>query len=463
MYNYLSEAFEDIEKLEDASFDLNSEGARDLKDYLDNDEDIDDNMQVVIDPEANTYEDIKDSYIGDIILNCPICQSKIYKSIIDIKLCDDKTCANEGEECPYCHSTDGFEIIGKVVAFKPDTDLDIDDDINTDDDIDIEADSTFSSDEDIDDISDIEDISDLNDVTLDRRKPYDDSDTLTESSKRISNFDKVMSNIDADDYDDDSDTTLTESSDGTSNYDKIMNVIYDGNYDDYDDYEDDYDDGYEPITESFNNVSVETDDAKLNMKSDASGKVTITSEPIDSIGLDTTDSDIDITIDSDNIEDSDNMIAPIDDEEEAEIIDNTEKEDNDSEDSYEDVDIDEFDEDEFDNLGESYLKKVYNNVDSYKTTSGSIVGNNIILEGLIKFKSGKSRKTKFVFEGKEITKKGKIRLIGENLSLTKNKKAFSLVGSVQKKKLVIESFRYNYLGKDSITNKSQRVYGTIKR
>ena len=430
MYNYLSEAFEDIEKLEDASFDLNSEGARDLKDYLDNDEDIDDNIQVVIDPEANTYEDIKDSYIGDIILNCPICQSKIYKSIIDIKLCDDKTCANEGEECPYCHSTDGFEIIGKVVAFKPDTDLDIDDDINTDDDIDIEADSTFSSDEDIDDISDIEDISDLNDVTIDRRK-----------------------------RDDDSDTTLTESSNGISNYDKIMKVIHNDSYDDYDDYED----GYEPITESFNNVSVETDDAKLNMKSDASGKVTITSEPIDNIGLDTTDSDIDITIDSDNIEDSDNMIAPIDDEEEAEIIDNTEKEDDDSKDNYEDVDIDEFDEDEFDNLGESYLKKVYNNVDSYKTTSGSIVGNNIILEGLIKFKSGKSRKTKFVFEGKEITKKGKIRLIGENLSLTKNKKAFSLVGSVQKKKLVIESFRYNYLGKDSITNKSQRVYGTIKK
>ena len=68
--------------------------------------------------------------------------------------------------------------------------------------------------------------------------------------------------------------------------------------------------------------------------------------------------------------------------------------------------------------------------------------------------------------GKELQFKNLIEDIkkeSENLSLTKNKKAFSLVGSVQKKKLVIESFRYNYLGKDSITNKSQRVYGTIKR
>ena len=124
--------------------------------------------------------------------------------------------------------------------------------------------------------------------------------------------------------------------------------------------------------------------------------------------------------------------------------------------------IDEIDEAGFDELGESYLKKVYENVQSYKTVGGSLKGNKIKLEGLITFNSGKKAKTNFIFEAKEMTKKGKVKFIGENLNLTKNKKAFTLTGRTEGKKLVCENFNYNYLAKDGKSGASKRLYGTVK-
>lgn len=128
-----------------------------------------------------------------------------------------------------------------------------------------------------------------------------------------------------------------------------------------------------------------------------------------------------------------------------------------------DVDIEEFDEEGFDELGESYLKKVYENVESYKTTSGSLKNNAICLEGVITFNSGKKAKTSFIFEAKEMTKRGKLKFIGENVNLSKNKKAFTLTGIADNKKLMCESLTYNYLAKDAKNNKAKKLYGTVKR
>ena len=127
---------------------------------------------------------------------------------------------------------------------------------------------------------------------------------------------------------------------------------------------------------------------------------------------------------------------------------------------YQDFEIDEFDETEFDGLGEGYLKRVYENVESYKTTKGSVKGNTLKLEGVIKFKSGKEAKTNFVFESKTITKSGKLKLIGENQQFAKGKKSFTLTGRADGKKLIAEGLTYNYRAKDA-DGKSKRLYGTI--
>ena len=127
------------------------------------------------------------------------------------------------------------------------------------------------------------------------------------------------------------------------------------------------------------------------------------------------------------------------------------------------VDIEDVDEEGFDELGESYLKRVYENVKSFKTVSGQTGNNKIILEGIITFKSGKKAKTSFILEAKEMTKRGKVRFTGMNENISKNKSAYTVTGRVENKKLMVESFNYNYLGKDSTTGKSKKLYGTVRR
>lgn len=128
-----------------------------------------------------------------------------------------------------------------------------------------------------------------------------------------------------------------------------------------------------------------------------------------------------------------------------------------------DVDLDEIDEEGMDDLGESYLKSVYENVNGFKTSKATLQGNKMILEGVISFTSGNKAKTKFIFESKEATKRGKLKFLGENKNISKNKKAFTLIGSLNNKKLMLESLNYNYTGKDSKTGKTKRLYGTIRR
>lgn len=175
-------------------------------------------------------------------------------------------------------------------------------------------------------------------------------------------------------------------------------------------------------------------------------------ESIEDITIDTGDQEISVSARDKEKKFDGEMIAPLSDEMKADI-------EMDSDDV--DVDVDEFSEEDFDELGESYLKKVYENVDSYRTTSAKTQGNKLFVEGLIKFSSGKEKKTSFVFESRTITKSGKAKLIGENLQISRGHKSFKLTGTVNNGKFISESLNYNYRVKNG--NSSQRVYGTAKK
>lgn len=194
------------------------------------------------------------------------------------------------------------------------------------------------------------------------------------------------------------------------------------------------------INEDFNKVDIETDREKMSMTADENGKVTVTTEPVENV----------------KPEGEGEMIVPISDETKEKFKTAEEEEE------YVDVDFDEFEEKDFDSLGESYLKNVYENVKSFNTTKGEISGNTLKLEGVIKFKSGKTVKTGFVFEAKSVSKNGKLKFIGENLQITKRQPAFTLIGSVEGKKLCCESLAYKY-NVATQEGKSQRVKGVVTR
>ena len=122
--------------------------------------------------------------------------------------------------------------------------------------------------------------------------------------------------------------------------------------------------------------------------------------------------------------------------------------------------IEDIDETKFDKLVNQYLVSTYNNVESYSTTRGTIdETGEIVLEGVIKYTSGKEKPVKFEFVEKLLTKAGKVKLIGINEELAQDKKAFTLVGTLADKCLSFESMAYNYSVK--VLEESKTVRGRV--
>lgn len=342
--NYLSEAFKKLDFLAEEDFSLyNNDSIDNMGQLL---ADPGTPAQDVIDPEAETEDELQDTYIGKVILHCPVCNSMVYKNLEDIVKDDVEELVNVGEECPYCYTSEGFKVIGIVSPFE----------------------ETSEKDEEQED---------------------EDEDTAEEEEEPEEQVD-------------------------------------------------------EELTEEFEKVEVATENQKVTLDADDGGKLTIEAEPVES-----------------EEDEEEEVLAPVPDE----VADDIEATANNSESEDEEVeyDVEDFDSDSFDELGESYLKSVYENVSSYKTTDVSSKGNTLVVEGLIKFNSGKMKPTKFVFEASTATKNNKLRFIGENKQITRGRKAFTITGMLnENKSFITERFNYNYMTKNE-KGKSTRLYGTLKK
>lgn len=108
---------------EGKSFDLgNPKDVEDAKKALAKSKKRDDSEEKIVDVDANTIDQLKDSYIGNAILQCPVCRTLIYKKPDDLRKADgtpegtpqDDVLYNVGEDCPHCGSDAGFNLVGQV-------------------------------------------------------------------------------------------------------------------------------------------------------------------------------------------------------------------------------------------------------------------------------------------------------------------------------------------------------------
>lgn len=106
--------------------------------------------------------------------------------------------------------------------------------------------------------------------------------------------------------------------------------------------------------------------------------------------------------------------------------------------------VSELDDERINSLVEQFLDATYSNVKSFKTITGSVSGKTLIVEGVIVFKSGKSKATRFVFSGAERTGGGHCRLHGINEMFSEKPKSFGLLGKVEGKSFLGESLFYDY-------------------
>lgn len=114
--SYLTEAFKALDALNEDTFSVSDDGIKKLAEFEDNDDLVDE--ITVYDADAEDTEDLEDSYVGKVIVDCNVCHSKIYKDKSDVVIDEETQNANIDEECPYCYSTDGFKVIGEVAPIE---------------------------------------------------------------------------------------------------------------------------------------------------------------------------------------------------------------------------------------------------------------------------------------------------------------------------------------------------------
>ena len=514
MPNYLKEAFKELELLDEEVFPFNKDGAADLQKFLDGD--ITDDTESIIDPEADSEEDLQKSYEGKVIV---------------------------GEECPSCSSVDGYKIVGQVAPYCAECDKEGEDNEATivesrGNEFDVEyvvggsiyTDRNIKAKDEKDALrkfnekhkNDKYPVQKVREVSM-ALHPSDEMEVFIDESlneKRETGLaDVVQQMLDGEFYDMvKSEKTGKMQSVGRKPLYKSSDIGYDDEgltvlvadesaagpakeiaakfgletrYEPPKKWEtrdrrgkihilipeEDWDkdvsdiafgdnlgetlvtecdaknnrphlkgnkDREEPITESVENVTVETDSDTVTVTPTEGGDVKVETQA------------------KETVEPEAETIVPVDAETKDEIDMNDHNFDDTATD---DLDLDdiELDAEEFDSLGESYLKKVYGNVESYKTSAMKKEDGKLMFEGVITFASGKKAKTSFIFENIVKTRSGKIKFIGENLQLSTNKKAFTITASIDGKKGICESFNYNYIAKDSATGKKVPLYGTIKK
>ena len=533
---YIQEAFRQFYLTEDAEeFSLNVSGPDDSASFLDiiNSAEDDETISDVYDLEAEAKEDLKQSYIGKVILDCNVCHSNVFFDKADVTE-DESGLVCKDIECPYCMSNEGYTIIGEVKPFAEEGSEELEEpiedtldkeDILSDDEseeiiddeesIDIDNEITNEDDIDLEDEDEDED-EELEEEYLKSSEKLNPSKELSEGAK----LDKVKE-LDGNDSISGEETPIDGTQgEGLKSNDEIRGPKYkefkeacekplkeqQGKVDDREFKICSDKDGeickvtgegeakktiaefkrqdkksgrkgtkytYKEITneslaESIEDVSITTDDETMTMSTKEDGGVVVETSPKEEID----------TIESD-ILNGDEMIAPLEPETKAEIEDNIEADDE-AEDALEGdlfeeepidempvdeepvEDIEDFDNESFDELGESYLRRCYENVNSYETSKISQQADgSYLIEGRIGFDSGNVKNTQFVFN-KNTDSKGKLKLEGYNNQISKGKKTFKLNCSVEDKTIVCESLNYNYKGKNDL-DESVRVYGTVKR
>lgn len=558
--NYLTEAFKELNLLTEEEINLNdSDSFAEMKSIMDI---SDDDEVAVIDPNAENDEELSDSYVGKVILDCCVCHSKQYKDASEVTLNEEGDLANEGEECPFCYSTDGFTVVGQVAPF---------DEEEVTDDVSVEVDNELESEDDDDFMESLKQkLSSMNEAEMsdeDKRdnqllrsiynktqrranaaltpeeqavldkyglirstenkdivklhpnkysgtsvtSPHqyfsggvdvgDGRVNLADRARKIPDRQSIRDYPRSGEYGV-SDTTFDHDPKGKykNTFQRKMNransaqmqqpmqdmkrLISDRNYEQgrldkadtrYQatiakakaDYEKRIKDAEDTLAFTKKYASKNVDQAnseidrmlKRDKKEDMDEsleQVTVTNDTGSLVVTNDTDTNS-VTVSSQS------TVIPVSAEVEDKIItDSNPEPDADDVEDFEEFDIDDFDEESFDELGESYLTRIYENVDKYVTSKVSQNGKKVIIEGNISFKSGNVKPTQFMFEPR-VNKDGKVRLLGENKQISRGKKTFTLSGSLADKKFVCESLNYNYRGKNEGSGKSVRVYGTIKR
>lgn len=447
-FDYINEAFKRLDALNEDMFDTSLTGLNNLSDFMDQDDAS--NIVKVIDPTAETEDAVSDSYIGKVIINCNVCHSHIFESKEDVVI-DEDGVVNPEMQCPYCGEMSGFTVVGEIKPFEqtseetPVEEPSFDDveEEQTEDTVTESTEKQLSEGFNFDTV--MSDIETLKGFLRSKGHACKSKEAITYLWSVIDLFEAGNQELNLENiaqwYEDTcrnfpEDLELFEKLDANSEEDINNETPANRESEAVDNV-----DNSEIVTESIDELSLTANGTHIEVDEDDNGKVTLVAEPVEG--------------------DDASQISPISDDTASEITANNnldiEDSDETTDDEEVDIELDEVDEEGLDELGESYLKNIYENVESFKTTSVSTTDSKMIVEGTITFQSGVKRNTGFVFEAYSASSDGKVKFIGKNEHFSSNDRAFALTGTISNNKLLPESLIYNYeVG-------SRKIVGTVNK
>lgn len=410
MSQYINEAFKQFNLLEDMEeFSMTSDGLDNLKTFMGQAMD-DEPVADVIDLEAESEEDLKKSYVGKVICDCNVCHSNIFYNKEDIVI-DEDGVVNPEDECPYCMSQEGYTIIGEIKDWSPEVEKEIADTLDPEVEDDLAAEP----------------------IEIEGEEEQE----VVEESLKLDGVEELRG------------VEELEGTDALEGVDELSGVEELS--------------GTEELHESIEDVTINTEDETMTMTTKEDGGVVVETSPKEETSEEFYD---DFDMPDEEVADTEEVIAPISDENETEIIDSQEEpleiesEESTEEIPEEDIAVNEFDEETFDELGEAYLRRNYNNVSGFKTTQVKVNENLLNIDGIITFKSGNQKKTTFVFESTS-AKDNSFLFEGFNKQINDGNKAFKMNCSIKDKKIIPESLKYNYMTKNAL-QESVKIAGTVK-
>lgn len=480
--NYIAEAFQKLSLVED-DFNISADvdNVNDLRSYIADDVELP-AEEKIIDVAAEEEDDLQDNYVGKVILECSCCHTRIYKDLSEVVIDDETNLANIEELCPVCNTNSGFNVIGKIEAFKSENELPEEEpaetELPTDDLSDEVIEEAFKGLKEAyvkesvsDDISEA-----INEVTV---KTDDGEATVNAEEDGKVTVDLSGAGVEeAVEEPVESITPLTdeEEADIEANgaeapteeevpaEDELVDLEEPAEEDELVDLEEpaEEESEEEEVEESLNESKLDEESIADKVRANLSDKLANADVPAE-----------------DKVEDPDakKVKQLLNDKVKANIA-KTNQVDEDCELHEENladkvranllrklnvVDEPESFEENFNKLGTAYLKRVYENVNDFKMSSVNTENGALVVEGLINFASGNKKSTKFVFENKKTTAKGAIVYSGMNEMFSSSKNAFTLRGKTVDGAYIPESMIYRYNTNILNENNSSEVFKVCGR
>lgn len=446
--NYIAEAFQKLSLLEDDfNFSVGPEAADDLRSYMADDVDVP-TEEPIIDVAAETAEDLQDTYVGKVILECSCCHTRIYKDLAEVFIDDETGFANPNEECPVCHTKSGYNVVGKIEEYskaeehveeEPAEEIPENDDFSEE-----ELAEAFkelkegyrkSSIHDTDDVQLEEAITEVSvktnegEATVQADEAGKVTVDLTEDNIAENEPEEAIVPLEADDIETiESNEAPIEDEEGLP----VEEVPEEPVIGEPVEEEPTEELPVEEIPEEEAEEETPEEEVEESLQESKLSEAKLTANEFKKRllakfgnGIDESKEECPECVEE-GIEDKETFAQRLRRKYGAQLGEAK---------SFEKS---------MDQLVESYLRRVYGNVTGYYTRAVDNTDNGLIVEGVISFESGKQKNTKFVFESKSETSKGSIIYKGLNEMFSNSKKAFTLRGSEVDGKFIPESMLYNY-------------------